>query len=256
MAKKQSTTEVSNIIEVATSTVVCCVLGTSPLVLNRLSEKAQHELLLPKGRKNAVDKASSLKHAPLQEYRDSAHRISDPSAPTLLAVPATAFKGSLRTAALDMAGASKSQIGRLTYIAGEYVGVYGIPKLFMRAVRMADIGKTPDIRTRCIVPEWACIVAVTYVQPLIRQQAVVNLLAAAGITVGVGDGRQEKGATSFGQFRLVSEKDAEFKAIVKGGARKVQMDAMERPVCYDDQSTELLSWYDSELARRQMKGVA
>lgn len=41
----------------------------------------------------------------------------------------TSFKGAIRSAALDMPGAKKAQIGRLTYIAGDFVGIYGVPKL-------------------------------------------------------------------------------------------------------------------------------
>src|SRR6185436_12971031 len=144
----------------------------SPIILNRMSEKAKHELLMPKGRKTAAEKATSLKHKPVDEFRASAYTLKDASRPTFLAILSTAFKGALRTAALDMPGAKKAQIGRLTYIAGEFVGVYGVPKLFMSIVRSADMNKTPDVRTRAIVPQWACRVSITYVQPLIRAQAV------------------------------------------------------------------------------------
>lgn len=258
MAKLKSTAseEISEILKVSTGTFECCVVGTSPLILNRMSEKAKHELLLPRGRKNAVERATSLKHIPIDEYRASAYTLKDDSRPTYLAMLATSFKGALRSAALDMPGAKKAQIGRLTYIEGEYVGVYGVPKLFMSIVRSADMNKTPDVRTRAIVPQWACVVRVTFVQPLIRAQAVANLLAAAGITIGVGDGRPEKGAMSYGQFRLADKDDKEFKAILKTGGRAAQQEGLDRPVCYDDETTELLSWFEDELSRRTLKGVA
>ena len=143
---------ISDILKVSTGVFDCCILGTSPLILNRMSEKAKHELLLPRGRKTAVEKAMSLKHDPFAEYRASAHTLKNEQESTLLAIPATAFKGAIRTAALDMPGAKKAQIGRLTYIPGEYVGVYGLPRLFMSIVRSADMNRTPDVRTRAIVP--------------------------------------------------------------------------------------------------------
>jgi hypothetical protein len=211
---------------------------------------------MPKPKKNAAERATSLKHLPLEEFRASAYRFKDPAQPTLLAVMSTAFKGSLRSAALDMPGMKKAQIGRLTYIEGDLVGVYGIPKLFMAIVRSADMNKTPDVRTRAIVPHWASVVRFTYVQPLIRPQAILNLLAAAGITIGVGDGRPEKGAMSYGQFRVCLPDDVEFKQIVKDGGRAAQEAAMEKPTCYDDETTELLSWFETERAQRQLKGVA
>lgn len=253
--KKNTPEEVADIIEVTQGNFGCCVLGTSPLILNRMSEKAKRELLMPKGRKNAVERATTLKHQPVDEYRASAYRIADEQAPTLLAILSTAFKGALRTAALDMPGAKKAQIGRLTYIAWDYVGIFGVPKLFMSVTRSADMNKTPDVRTRAIVPEWACRVTVTYVQPLIRAQAVANLLAAAGLTIGVGDWRPEKGAGSYGQFKIVSADDPDFVRILKDG-RKAQEAAMDTPVCYDSETAELLSWFDDERAKRQLKGVA
>lgn len=248
--------QVSDILQVTQGQFECCIVGTSPLILNRMSEKAKHELLMPAGRKNAVQKATQLKHKPVDEYRASAYRISDESAPTYLAHLSTAFKGSLRTAALDMPGAKKAQIGRLTYIAGDYVGIYGVPKLFMSVVRSADMNKTPDIRTRAILPRWACMVVVTYVQPLIKAQAVANLLAAAGITIGIGDWRSEKGSGNYGQFRIADQSDPEFIEIVKSGGRAAQIAAIETPEAYDDETAELLSWFDEELSRRQIKGVA
>lgn len=258
MAAKKNTpnVEVTNILEVVRSSIDCFILGTSPIILNRMSQKAQHQLLFPAPRRGAVERATSLKHVPIEEYRASAYTLKDEKQPTLLAILATAFKGALRSAALDMPGAKKAQIGRLTYVEGDMVGIYGVPKLFMSTVRSADINKTPDIRTRAIVPEWACKLRITYVEPLIRQQAVVNLLGAAGITIGVGDGRPEKGAMSYGQFKIVRPDDADFKRIVKEGARKAQQAALESPVCYDDETTELLSWFETELAARKLKGVA
>lgn len=172
MAARKSTAseEVSDILRVTTGQFECCVVGTSPLILNRMSEKAKHELLLPRGRKSAVERATTLKHNPIEEYQASAYTLSDPCAPTYLAMLSTSFKGALRTA-LDMPGAKKAQIGRLTYIAGEMVGIYGVPKLFMSVTRSADINKTPDVRTRAIVPHWACRLVVTFVQPLFLRRA-------------------------------------------------------------------------------------
>ena len=74
MAAKKSTldAEITDILKVTTGSFECCIVGTSPLVLNRMSEKAKHELLMPKGRKNATERATSLKHVPVDEYRAEA----------------------------------------------------------------------------------------------------------------------------------------------------------------------------------------
>jgi hypothetical protein len=261
MAKAKSTSstspeQVTDILKVMTGAVDCHIVGTSPLILNRMSEKAKHELLLPHGRKSAVEKATTLKHNPIDEFRASPYVLPEDDAPTYLAHLATSFKRAMSNAAKDMPGTNKSQIGRLTWVVGERVPLFGVPKLLMSVVRSADMNRTPDIRSRAILPEWACVIRIAYVQPLIRTQAVANLLAAAGITQGTGDWRQEKGSGSYGQFRIADKDDPEFKRIVKAGGRSVQIDAMENPSCYDDETTELLSWFQEERQRRQLKGVA
>lgn len=255
MAKKSAPdTIISDVLKVMTGTLECYAVGTSPLVLNRMSEKAKHELLMPKGRKNMAERATSLKHQPYEEYRASAYQLRE--GPTLLALLSTAFKKALSSAALDMPGAKKSQIGRLTWVEGDMVGVFGLPKLYMAVVRSADMNKTPDIRTRAIVPHWACQFNVSYVEPLIRPNAIANLLAAAGMYIGVGDGRPEKGAMNYGQFRIAGKDDPDLKRIMKDGGRKAQQAALDEPVAHDDETTELLSWFDTERSQRQLKGVA
>ena len=232
------------------------ILGTSPLIMNRMSQKVWHELLAPKGKKTAADKAGTLKHDPLQEFRDSPYRMDDPDAPSLLGILPTAFKRAMGTAALDMPGAKKSQILRLVYVHGEMIPVYGIPKVFMAITRSADMNKTPDVRTRAILPEWACKLSISFTKPIMREQAIANLLAAAGFQAGVGDWRQEKGSGSYGAFKIVSPDDADFKRIVSTQARAAQVDAMDNPIAHDDETSEMLAWFDVEIKRRGFKVAA
>jgi hypothetical protein len=152
----------------------------------------------------------------------------------------------MMTAALEMPGTKKTQIGRLVYVDGQNVSLYGTTQLRMDIVRMADINKTPDVRTRAILPEWACKIRIKYVMPAIRHQAVANLLAAAGVIIGVGDFRQEKGKGSFGQFALVEESNETFQRIISTGSRIAQEKAMENPVCYDAETENLFTWFNAE----------
>lgn len=235
-------------------TIDFCIIGRSPLIMNRMSQKAWFELLAPKGKKTTVEKASSLKHDPIKEFRDSVYRLGDDE-PTLLALMSTAFKGAMRTAALDMPGAKKSQIGRLVYIPGEFTPIFGIPKVFMAITRSADMNKTPDVRTRAILPEWACRLSVTYTRPMLREQSIANLLAAAGFQSGVGDWRQEKGSGSFGSFDIVSADDVDFVRIMKQG-RNQQIAALETPEPYNDETSEMLAWFNVEIRRRGFQVAA
>jgi len=252
--KTENVEIITEVLKITQGGLDACLLGTSPIILNRLSEKVKHELLMPRGRKTATEKALSLKHDPFAEYRAAPYILADPREATFLAHVAAAFKGAMETAALDLPGAKKAQIGRLVRVEGEHVGLYGVPRLFMRPVRSADMNRTPDIRTRVILPTWAARVHITYPQQLIRPQAVANLLGAAGFTAGVGDWRPEKGG-NYGQFRIIEENDPAFKRVVAAGGRAAQEEGMANPVCYDDETTELLTWYQAELIERKQRGV-
>lgn len=251
--KKNSAPEtITDFIKIEQGQFDCCIVGEGVgILLNRVSQKAARELLMPRGRKSAIERATSLKHVPVDEYRASPYTLSD--GPTLLAVRSAAIKGAMATAALDIPGAKKAQVERLVWVEGNYTSLYGVPRLHMDIVRSADMNRTPDVRTRACVSEWACRVRIGFSRPLITPQAVLNLLAAAGITAGIGDNRPEKGGP-FGKFRVVDPTDPAFKRIVKDGARAAQVRAMEHPVPYDAETAELLAWFDTERERRQKEG--
>lgn len=247
-------TEIS-VMEVTRGKIDVLLVGNTPLIFNRMSQKVQKELLMPKGKKNAAEKAGSLKHDPIAEFNDSIYKDFHETNETLLVFPTTAFKQSMSHAALDLPGSSKSQIGRLTNIDGHNVNIFGSPQCLMSVVRSSDMNRTPDVRTRAIVPEWCCRITATYTKPIIKEQAVLNLLAAAGMNIGVGDYRVQKGSGSYGQFRLVSADDKEYARIAKIG-RADQITAMAEHACYDDETRELLSWFEVESKRRGFKVAA
>jgi hypothetical protein len=250
MAKKQNDGGEIFVVKVEVGILEVCIKGVTPLIMNRMSEKVRQGLLLPKGKKNAAEKAGSAKHNPLVEYRDSAYKLHSPGN-TLLYMPAGAFKRALASAAVDMPGAAKAQIGRLAHVAGAVsVPIYGVPQLRMAVVRSADQKRTPDVHTNAVLPEWACVVSFQYVMPILREQAIANLATAAGMYIGIGDGRSEKGILNFGQFELVSKDDADFKRIIKNGGRVAQEKAIESPGFFDDESADLFNWSQVELRRR------
>lgn len=243
-----------DVVEFDVGKVDFCILGKTPIILNRMSEKAKHELLMPKGRKTAADKARSLKHNPYEEFRSSPYTNSDKNAETYIEHLATAFKAAIRGAGVDVPGATKAQLGRLMWVEGERISIYGAPRLFMSVTRSADMNRTPDVRTRAIIANWACRLSVSFIQPMLNVKTVANLLAAAGLTQGVGDWRPEKGSGNYGQFILVDEKNKQFKEALKVGYRE-QFAAMQNPVTYDHETDDLLTWANEEADRRGLKLV-
>lgn len=254
--KRAADSEISIDVNVTRGRLTLCLLGESPFVCNAMSEKARHELLLPAGRKTSADKQQSLKHNPIQEFINSAYYARDPNSPTLIVMKSTAFKKSAMGAALDIPGARKTQIGRLMYLPSDEINIFGVPELMMAVTRSAGMDRTPDIRTRAIIPAWCAILNVEYAEPLLNPTVIGKLFATAGITQGVGDWRVEKGSGSYGRFSVVSADHPQVKMLMEVGGREAQEAAMKNPVAYDSETENLLAWYDTEITRRGIKLVA
>ena len=108
------------------------VKGMTPLIYNAMSAKVRGELLLPKGKKTAAEKATTLKHDPLAEYRASVYRRMGNVGETRLTFPATAFKNAAIGAVRHLdAGVTMVQMKQLIWVCGDIVSVYGVPQRHM-----------------------------------------------------------------------------------------------------------------------------
>lgn len=252
MTKTKDATNEVDVIAIDQAVVYFHLLGSTPLIFNRMSQKVRNYFLLPPpGRMTSADKAGNVKHNPIEEYRASVYRAKPDGDPgTRLVFPATAFKSALCDVALDLPGMKKTQIGRLCQMVDFDVSIYGIPQLSMAVVRGADMNRTPDIRTRALVPQWACRIGIKYTRPLITQKSIVSLMSAAGVFIGIGDHRQQKGKGSNGLWDIVDAEDKTFQLLVKNAGRKAQDEALESPALWDEETEEMFSWYGQEIARR------
>jgi hypothetical protein len=249
MSKAPSKSKTLEIKPITMSRARVHLLGTSPLIMHRFSSKSWRELLLPSPEKNKAEKAESLKHDPLTEYRECCYRNRDPNEPTAVHFPSGAFSKAVAAAALDVPGATKSQMLRLVSISTTQVNIYGVPMLGMDMVRNSDMARTPDVRTRAFFPEWCCAVDVEYVSTLINQTQIFNLIGAAGVIVGLGDYRPQKGG-QFGKFMAVAPDDPTLLRVMKQG-RAIQEAALLNPSFFNEDSAELYGWFVDEVARRE-----
>jgi len=244
-SQKTESTVVIEELKVGKATV--WIKGITPYIYNTMSEKSKHDLLFPKGRKTTAEKEQNLKHNPIEEYRGSVYRFSNGI--RSLSIPAAQFKAAMMNAALEIPGAKKSQVGKLVWVdSSDMLQMYGIPKLKMDVVRSADIGRTPDVRTRAILPQWCCKIELNYVKPTINETTLSRLVQIAGLIIGVGDYRQEKGKGNFGQFEISTEEAC--KEIVASGNPQAQVAALDNPTCYDVESEKLYAWYQDERKKR------
>lgn len=226
------------------------MIGTTPLYFNAMSAKAMRTLLIGGGKKTAAEKRE-LKHDPESEFRDSVYRQT--TGDTLLCFPAPGIKGAMSTAALETAGVTKTSVKRLIFLPQQHVNVWGKPYLKMDVVRSADMNKTPDVRTRAFLPRWCAEVDIAFVTPTLSAHSVVSLLSNAGVIVGIGDFRQEKGCGSYGTFAVAGDDLGEWQEawdeITKEG-RAVQEAAMADPECADADTEDLMEFLRGERARR------
>lgn len=227
------------------------MIGSTPLYMNSMSAKAKRTLLIGGGRKTAAEK-KEIKHDPEEEFRDSIYQA--PSGETLLCFPAPGVKAAMATAALETPGITKSSVQRLIFLPEQRIRIWGRPLLKMDVVRSADMNRTPDVRTRAFLPKWCAEVDVAFVQPTLNAHSIVSLLANAGVVCGLGDFRQEKGKGSFGTFAVTgSEGMGDWQEAwdeITAEGRAVQQDAMDNPVCADQDTQALMELLDEERARR------
>ncbi len=226
------------------------MIGTTPLYFNAMSAKAKRTLLIGGGKKTAAEK-KELKHDPEQEFRDSVYR--QPGGPTLLGFPAPGVKGAMATAALETPGVTKTSVQRLIFLPQQRVNIWGKPFLKMDVVRSADMNKTPDVRTRAFLPRWCAEVDIAFVTPTLSVHSVVSLLANAGVIVGIGDFRQEKGRGSYGTFAVAGDDLGDWSdywSEVTAEGRAVQEAAMADPEFADEETAELMEMLSDERIKR------
>lgn len=225
------------------------IIGTTPMFQNRMANKVKQGLLVGTKKKTKAERVE-IKHNPVQEYRDSMEIMK--GGPTALGLRVTAVKAAMCTAALETAGLTKTSAQRLLFMPGDFVPLYGVPQLRMDVVRSADINRTPDVRSRCFLPQWGAELEIQYIVPQLSVASVVSLLVNAGVLIGVGDFRQEKGKGAFGSFRVITadEQDDEWDDLVANHARMPQLSAIEHPEFADQDTADLMEFFEQEVSRR------
>ena len=232
------------------------IVGTSPLLLNCVNQKSQQELLCPRGKLTQSEKKVNVKHDPLREYRDSIYRDYSDEGSTRIQGLSIWFKKGMASIPLDLtSSSSKAQLGRCLFVEGERLPIWGKPLIDMRIVRMADQARTPDVRTRCIVPEWATRITISYMRPTLTEKAVLQLLMAAGKLRGCAELRPERGSGAYGQYELCSGDDPRFLACLKQGRIVQDLSLTEMTPAvqhfYNPESFTLYQTWLSEITRKE-----
>lgn len=197
--------------KIGTETLLVPIVGTSPLVMHRFSEKAKRQMLdAMQGRKSP-----KMPKDPQAEYEAAAYRMDDGS----FGFPAIAFKAATVSAArffdksVTMVSLRQTLFfgGELSKAEGQLmVRIDSEPIMREDVVRVGNGGT--DLRYRPQFTDWTTTLEVTYVKSMLTRASVLSLIEAGGLGVGVGEWRPEKKG-DFGTFRI---NDAEEVEVVNG----------------------------------------
>jgi len=194
-----------NIDRIAAETMRVPIIGTTPLVVHRFSEKAKRQMLdAMQGRKTP-----KLAKDPQAEYEAAFYKFDDGG----YGFPVTAFKQATVGGARFYSGVTMRELKQYMFFRGE-IGVdgqslariEGEPRMREDVVRVGRGGT--DLRYRPEFMEWRTELLVTYVTSSLTRQSVLSLIDAGGMGVGVGEWRPERDG-DFGTYRIDPDRSVE-----------------------------------------------
>lgn len=215
MAKAKANDTVSvEIPQLKMETAVIHVVGDTPLIVHKWSEKAKKEI-----RDKQMKKASTKKEAkdPVADFIDTLYWLdgTEPEEKTQegfekalaagarFGFPATGFKQCAIMGAYRLGADIKTTVAKAAIIIPcEYIEIKG-KAVTMREdmVKVGGISKVADIRYRAQIEDWEADIPVKYVSSVLSLEQVINLFNLGGFACGVGEWRNEKNGV-FGSFHV------------------------------------------------------
>lgn len=193
--------------QIAAETIRVPILGTTPLIVHRFSEKAKKQML------DAMQGRKSPKVAkdPEAEYEAAFYRLKDGR----YGFPIVAFKQATIGAARFYPKNAVTMTGlrQCMFFRGEIgadglglAAIVGEPRMREDVV---TVGRgSSDLRYRPEFAEWSTTVDVTYVTSALTRSSILSLIDAGGMGIGVGEWRPEKNG-DFGTFRIDPTREVE-----------------------------------------------
>jgi hypothetical protein len=200
--------------QIAAETLLVPLVGTTPLIVHRFSEKAKRQMLdNMQGRKSPKQAKD-----PQAEYEAAFYRLGDGG----YGFPSLAFKAATVGGARFYSGVTMTALKQFMYLRGE-VGddgraltrIEGEPVMREDVVTVGRNGS--DLRYRPQFSEWRATLEVTYVTSALTRGSVLSLIDAGGMGVGVGEWRPEKDG-DFGTYRVDPAREIE---VVTSAGEKV-----------------------------------
>lgn len=189
------------------------LIGDTPLIMHKWSEKAKKEML-----DKQMKKAKLAKEAkdPERDFEESIYRMPDGQP----CFPVIAFKAAAVTACTSIGNITKVAARQAFHIDGEWALISGSePRMREDMVRIG-MG-TADIRYRGEFFPWFTTLTIAFNDRVMSAEQILNMLNTAGFGVGVGEWRPEKDG-QYGRFHVANESEVASvtaKAISKAGGK-------------------------------------
>lgn len=191
--------------QIGAQTILVPILGTSPLITHRFSEKAKRQMLdAMQGRKTPKEPKN-----PEAEYEAAFYKFADGG----YGMPAISFKqATVGGARFYGKQITMTALRQFVFMHGEpgvdglgLVRIDGEPNMREDVVR---VQRGTDLRYRPEFRQWKTILKVTYVTSMLTRDSVLSLIDAGGMGVGVGEWRPEKSG-DFGTYRIDPDRAVE-----------------------------------------------
>lgn len=215
--------DIVQIDRIGAETIIVPIVGTSPLIMHRFSEKAKREMLdRTQGKKNprqAKDPRAEFEAAGyvMGEEDKNGSRVKT------YGFPAIAFKAATVSAARFYRDVTMTALRQFLFFSGIVSGADRVslipittdqeipeseewPRMREDVVRVG-MGAA-DLRYRPEFWPWQAKLTITYVKSALTQGSVLSLIDAGGLGVGVGEWRPERGG-DFGQYKVDLEKEVQ-----------------------------------------------
>lgn len=210
--KKEEIIELKTIEKKATTITI---VGDTPLLMRKFSEKAKQQLLdlqtkKAKATKTArepwadmIDGLNWLTPMPEDKTEQGFNKAINEGA--RFGFPSVGLKQAAISAAYR-AGLSKNKVELqgLFHIDDEFIEIKGIPEMRQDYVKIPKTGAA-DLAFRGEFKQWESTFTITYIDGIYSLEQILNFINLGGFTVGIGEWRPEKGG-NFGRFHIKSSK--------------------------------------------------
>ena len=174
------------------------VVGDSPLITHRFSEKAKGEMRDAGERK---PRAGREPRNPQEAFEGSMHRTPGGG----YGFPATGFKAAAVSACRAVHDIKMTEARAAFHIDADLIEIESDPPVMREDMVRIAHGKS-DIRYRAEFRNWRATLPISYNAGFFSMAQVVHLFNLAGFGVGIGEWRPDRqGGGSFGRFHVESE---------------------------------------------------